>query len=1143
MPRHPLLTCAILKTETGFGKSPNDRVSQGLLFNELKRKMPFHKGLSSGEQNGRGKGSISSNKESSSISRNNVKPSNPTDSNCFSEKVVSSMQPNTEKKGNFPAAENPSSRRLIDTEPNEECLANVMPTMPKEKDCSNISKETLEIKQKTPFKSIKKPSIENNPEDILQAWIALEVLSPQSFLRPVDLVGGVKSRIAQLSENLPWHQREKVPKYKKLYYELFLGSVDLGSTIKSLLEVYSDSRPDKPSMKGYCPIATVMLDCNGYLVDHESAISLSSFAWGAPLAFDGKLNDLGKWFECERSFKSDLENAIGKKSSRTNKTPLTYQHISEVYEFLVDKLNLNEFRTLPPSFVLRKYENEDQETSPKASLLNSFFLDDLMEARELAQQGKLPVALNHYLANKNSQKIDLLKDISGLQKLLEPKNAPLASWPGKGRFPLAMLQQAAVNAASADQMETGILAVNGPPGTGKTTLLRDVIAAKYTERAEIMASYDLPSDAFSKVSNEFKRNGANVSLYEIDERLKGYEMLISSSNNKAVENISSALPSMSEIATDSEDLRLFQTISDNVLDGKSWGVFAAVLGNASNRYHFAKTFWHDLESGLQTYLNHASGIPQIVTIPQDKGAPLKRNRKIVDSENPPISQKEALMRWRESRAHFLKTLELSKKNQKMLQDIHCKLLKSQRLSSEINAIYSKKSNITADSISAFEHFLSKLVPPKVKSIIDLFRPTTWILKKREAMKEEIDLYIGQMTDELGISIPDEDFFADSHENIQLSSLWCNESISKCRHDVFEAAVKLHKAFIDAAADPIRQNLSIFFESYGTRCPDISKHNSLVADLWSTFFLVVPAVSTTFSSINRMLPNLPNESLGWLLVDEAGQATPQAVVGAMMRTKQSIIVGDPIQIEPVVSLPDSLTKQICLFYGINPISFNAPEASVQTVADQASMYCSKFPTRMGFRDIGLPLLAHRRCGSPMFEISNEIAYSNLMVQGKKTSSQATILGPSTWIHVDGTPGPDKWCADEARVLINQLALLKQNGERPDFYVVTPFLVVQNNLRLFLLESGILKNWFDDPESWVRKHVGTVHTVQGREADIVFFILGAQGKTQEGARIWAGKKPNIINVAITRSKSSLYVIGNRDLWKNEGFLSVLDSYLPN
>ena len=64
-----------------------------------------------------------------------------------------------------------------------------------------------------------------------------------------------------------------------------------------------------------------------------------------------------------------------------------------------------------------------------------------------------------------------------------------------------------------------------------------------------------------------------------------------------------------------------------------------------------------------------------------------------------------------------------------------------------------------------------------------------------------------------------------------------------------------------------------------------------------------------------------------------------------------------------------------------------------------------------------------------------------------------------------------------------------------------------------------------------NVGTVHTFQGKEAPIVFFVLGADRQSSGAAR-WAVTEANIMNVAATRAKEEFYIISDRKLYLGLG-----------
>src|SRR5690606_7883825 len=103
-----------------------------------------------------------------------------------------------------------------------------------------------------------------------------------------------------------------------------------------------------------------------------------------------------------------------------------------------------------------------------------------------------------------------------------------------------------------------------------------------------------------------------------------------------------------------------------------------------------------------------------------------------------------------------------------------------------------------------------------------------------------------------------------------------------------------------------------------------------------------------------------------------------------------------------------------FFNIDKTIWAAPDASTQTLADAASRYQASFQSEFDPRRVGIPLLVHRRCQNPMFNISNAIAYNGQMVfaAGNPKPTLGTILGPSTWLNIDGE-ATTKWCPAEGQ----------------------------------------------------------------------------------------------------------------------------------
>lgn len=1076
------------------------------------------------------------------------------------------------------------------------------------------------------------PKGPNEPAAILAAWIALEALSPQTYRRPENLAAGNPRCVADLSAGrVPWATREPAGQNKKLYYQVILGSVLMERATEDLVKAFSNDEERSPRIREKAVVGAILVDSHGIVVE-ENGIAVSSFAWALPLALKLKLGVLGAWPTVEPKTIEKLDSIVRRFDPEGKPIPLDLPTIDRAYRWLIRQFGLPNHLVESPTFALRVYHYYRARNPPEVSLLNSFFLRDLARAAALVDQNAAPKALRRYLGIEHPKKIsDLLNDKIALEKAIAPAMMPSARWPSDGGHPLVTLQQAAVNLVRSELAGSdGIIAVNGPPGTGKTTLLRDIVAACVLDRASAMTAFDDPEKAFTP-SGQRMMAGENAffHLYSLAPSLKGHEILVASSNNKAVENISTELPATKAIGRTTEELNYFKSISDlmhrsreaenngeektAVNPVETWGLIAAVLGNAKNRAAFQQSFWWHDDLGFRLYLKAAKGDSVVREIEDaSTGRIERRTPSVVAREKPPLPA-QAKTNWRKAKARLLalkqeidiefKALEETRQlclhlagTRREVASAESKLaiLEGQRIS--LTTIFNRQHADIESTKSSHGRYIADVQrhlrnrPGFFSRIFQTERWKAWsstneplvaaeasaarALQSAEELCSNTETTLSSVTSDirtaaeilatmrkqmaglsqnveaqrriLGDRMVDDHFFTRGHESSNIAAPWIPESLHRKREDLFIAAMNVHRAFIDASAQKILHNLNVLMDVFSSGPMQNEAKRKLLGDLWSTLFLVVPVISTTFASVDRMLGDLPAGSIGWLLIDEAGQALPQASVGAVFRAKRSVVVGDPLQIPPVVTLPERLNSEICNFFKIDRSTWAAPDASAQTLADQTSQFQAAFRSDQGLRRVGIPLLVHRRCQEPMFGISNRIAYDGQMVHapGAHDTRISSILGPSNWLDIDGD-AESKWCPAEGELVVELLRkIAAAECTDPDVFIITPFRIVAQEIKRRLeREIQLFSALGVDAREWANSRVGTIHTVQGREADTVILVLGAPKASQHGARAWAAGTPNILNVAVSRAKQNLYVVGSHGAWSGVGHARELASALPH
>lgn len=834
--------------------------------------------------------------------------------------------------------------------------------------------------------------------------------------------------------------------------------------------------------------------------------------------------------------------------------------------------------------------------------LHSFFIEDLKRAKAIKTEN-----LDRYFSGFSGERYNLDGNKHSpnfqpeiIQEILQPQFYPLGRFPSNSEHALSLMQQVAVN-LTVNEANT-ISSVNGPPGTGKTTILKDIFADLLVQQAKDIC--EMEKKYIKGTLVYFKQ--AKLGL--LPTKLANRNSIVASSNNGAVQNIVNELPLQEKIAQEFVDQLLeadyFTNVANtkfdlrknsaettkNVADDKlRWGTFSLEGGKADNiqllllhlkaietdlneeycsdpdvyqdflelyetvlkRRNEAQEYFRQIqdlaelrngfEQGKQKYTRERKPkeekLEKLETRTQQKFKHLQEEAGILEEkltsitlELEKISEAERQINAAEpqkpsfflvkkvfnhtSATGYLEKIEQLKKQQKILNSHKRELINDQK---------SEKS--TLDALVRKYNELKRILEEEQSSFEEWQNINLSNLEKSEKQIAELE----QSTQDNTLKELD---FSVTYEELQDSNPWFTKEYRILQTELSIVALKVRKEFLYKNRKHLKGSINIWKYQY----KHFAKENGqeLIAQAWHWINFAIPVISTTFASFGRMFKHLPVNTIGNLFIDEAGQALPQASVGAIFRSKKVLAVGDPFQIRPVLTLDSSILSLIAQHYQVDE-AFISLEASTQTLVDATSQF--------GFVKsedewIGIPLWVHRRCANPMFTISNAISYDGLMVQGLKDEQ---IQGKSYWFDITGKAN-DKFVKEQAEFLSSRIEehIKHDSALKEQIYVISPFRNVASKLASALTKSGFVKT-----ENGKAVNVGTVHTFQGKEAKIVYFVLGAD-ESSKGAANWAMTDANITNVAATRAVKEFYVIGDKSLYSSlnsevsNKTISIIDEY---
>lgn len=1023
-----------------------------------------------------------------------------------------------------------------------------------------------------------------NTNRLLSYWHTLEHFSPAS----------VPNGCRKWVEKLPWEEVQKHSNPSKCFqYTFYFGVFPLNEVTEFVQEYFhsQEETPNLPTAK-VC-YASLKVDEQGLYI--QDTFGLSTMPWALSQLKEHKLNmelPLDEFRKRERRIADHLVDGFLKE-------PLTREGVKQIQAYLLDELP---WRELPSAAIYlrteereRKQSKSDEEEEVTCDLLNSFYLEDLERIAKSLQTEKLPKAFQDYLTGclgraDIGKRINLSDHPAVLQSCLTPEYYPDGCWPSP--YCASLMQQFAINRVMDDlsgKKQEGLFSVNGPPGTGKTTLLRDIIAAILVQRAHHMIQFDEPAKAFTKLEETKKSEGYVPFIYEPHASICDGGIVVASSNNGAVENISKELPLKKEVKGYADRLGYFRTVSEGCVDPEHWGLIAAVMGSKKNQRKLIDAIWNKSPKArkqtLYQSLRDTQQAPtqaqwqETVTSFRNKLQAVRREKQRLMEGMKEAAQWTDLPRMvEEADRHVLDELQ---ELEKLIQGKQTFLSETQAGNERQRMALEEARREQEQVLQSRPHWLSywisrekrvsyqarlEAVASKIERLTQQVREHDELLQvheqrlsvqrtKLKQVQGERERYapLMEVCAELKGAYTDASFCHKINtREAQENSPWYSEELKKLESELFVEAMKVNECFLLMANQTSDRNISgrnlsgriettldRFFKFLKSG-EDLNEQQ--IRAMWNTFWLVIPVVSSTFASIQRMFGNLGPGSIPWLFIDEAGQAVPQAAAGALWRCKRAVVVGDPFQIEPVVTTPDAIIKELGNHFDLKWEQIDST-LSVQRMADRVNRY----GWTMNDDWVGSPLRVHRRCTDPMFSIANEIAYAGMMYNSTPSAS-TKLLMETAFVDVRGNveAGCRHYVTAQGEVIRKMiLDEIDRQQALPDLFVISPFSEIPSKLRSELekpLKAAVanLPQQMNDKKvnDWLDTHIGTVHTFQGKQAEGVILCLGLDS-TKEGAAQWAASKPNLLNVALTRAKLRFVAVGDGQIWLGKPYFRELES----
>jgi very-short-patch-repair endonuclease len=283
--------------------------------------------------------------------------------------------------------------------------------------------------------------------------------------------------------------------------------------------------------------------------------------------------------------------------------------------------------------------------------------------------------------------------------------------------------------------------------------------------------------------------------------------------------------------------------------------------------------------------------------------------------------------------------------------------------------------------------------------------------------------------------------------------------------------------------------------------------------------LLPCWAVTSLSARGRLPFEPG-FFDLVVIDEASQCDIASALPLLYRARRAVIIGDPLQLKHVSTVAPQQDRLLLAAHGLAE-GQAAWAYSVNSLFDLARSLC-RHEDIVNLRD-------HHRSHRDIIAFSNRHFYRGglRIATDHEALNRPHTAGPAVrWLDIRGrVVRPARGGAMnsvEAEAVVAELRkLVVDEGYEGAVGVVTPFRAQANRIRTLAHQDADLAARL----TALQFVVDTVHGFQGDERDVIFFSPVVSAGVGESTLRFLKGHGNLFNVAVTRARSELIVVGDR------------------